>query len=250
MTLFLGLLLGATVGSVLGLIGAGGAILAVPGLVAILGLSATAATTSSTIIVGSAAFAGALRRRNTGTVNVRIGLTFSAIGVVGTFVGTALLKVIPDNVVLIIFALLMFGAAYAMCCRSIPEVMPGSGAAKPKWVLVILAATVVGVLTGLLGIGGGFLIVPALVIFLKVPAKIAAGTSLVAIAANSLLAFLLRFEFWDQIPVAEIAIFTSSAIIASVAMTPLAGKLNAKLLQRLFSGVVTVVAISILATNL
>jgi uncharacterized protein len=86
MTILFGLLLGATVGATLGLIGAGGAILAVPGLVAVLGLSATAATTSSTIIVGSAALAGVLSRRKTGTVNLKIGLTFSAVGIVGTFI--------------------------------------------------------------------------------------------------------------------------------------------------------------------
>jgi uncharacterized membrane protein YfcA len=250
MTLILGLLLGATVGSVLGLIGAGGAILAVPGLVAVLGLSATAATTSSTIIVGSAALAGVIRRKNSGTVKVQMGLTFSAIGIAGTFLGTALLKIVPENIVLIIFAVLMFSAAYALCCRTTPEVAPDSPADKPRWLAIVVAATVVGILTGLLGIGGGFLIVPALVIFLKVPAKIAAGTSLVAIAANSLLAFLLRFEFWDQIPVAEIAIFTLSAIIASVLLTPLSTKLNSKLLQRLFSGVVVIVALYILGTNL
>lgn len=237
-TLFLGLLLGATVGSVLGLIGAGGAILAVPGLVALLGLSATAATTSSTIIVGSAALAGVLRRRNTGTVDLKVGLTFSALGFAGTFLGTALFKVIPENVILIIFALLMFGAAFAMCCGKSPKATLD----KPNWFAVVTAATLVGVLTGLLGIGGGFLIVPALVIFLKVPIKIAAGTSLVAITVNSLLAFGLRYEFWGQIPVAEIAIFTFSAIVASTLLSPVATKINGQILQRVFSIVIAFVA--------
>jgi uncharacterized membrane protein YfcA len=135
MTIFFGLLLGAIVGATLGLIGAGGAILAVPGLVAVLGLSATAATTSSTIIVGSAALAGALRRRNTGTVNVKIGLTFSAVGIFGTYIGTLLLRVIPENLIMVIFAVLMFGAGYAMCCRENPE--PTSE--KQKWQLVVIA---------------------------------------------------------------------------------------------------------------
>lgn len=246
MTILFGLLLGALVGGVLGLVGAGGAILAVPGLVAVLGLSATAATTSSTIIVGSAALAGVLRRRNTGTVDVKIGLTFSAVGIIGTFIGTLLLKVIPENAVLILFALLMFGAGYAMCCRDTP--VPTT--AKPKWYLVIIAATVVGILTGLLGIGGGFLIVPALILFLKVPTKIAAGTSLVAITANSILAFVLRYEFWDQIPVAEVAVFTISAIAASLILSPIAGKLNAKALQKAFSVLIFVVAFYTLITNL
>lgn len=245
MTIFFGLLLGAVVGSTLGLIGAGGAILAVPGLVAILGLSATAATTSSIIIVGSAALAGALRRRNTGTVDVKIGLTFSAIGIFGNFLGTLLLRVIPENLIMIIFALLMFGAGYAMCCRENPQ----PTAEKPKWQLVVIAATFVGILTGLLGIGGGFLIVPALILFLKVPTKVAAGTSLVAITANSLIAFVLRYEFWNQIPVAEVAVFTISAISASLLLTPVAGKLNAKAMQKIFSVVIVLVAIYTLFSN-
>ena len=245
MTIFFGLLLGASVGATLGLIGAGGAILAVPGLVAILGLSATAATTSSIIIVGSAALAGALRRRNTGTVDVKIGLTFSAIGIFGNFLGTLLLRVIPENLIMIIFALLMFGAGYAMCCRENPQ----PTAEKPKWQLVVIAATFVGILTGLLGIGGGFLIVPALILFLKVPTKVAAGTSLVAITANSLIAFVLRYEFWNQIPVAEVAVFTISAILASLLLTPVAGKLNAKAMQKIFSVVIVLVAIYTLFSN-
>jgi uncharacterized membrane protein YfcA len=246
MTIFLGLILGAVVGATLGLIGAGGAILAVPGLVAILGLSATAATTSSTIIVGSAALAGALRRRNTGTVDVKIGLTFSAIGILGNFIGTLLLKIIPENVIMIIFALLMFGAGYAMCCRENPQ----PSAEKPRWHLIVIAATFVGILTGLLGIGGGFLIVPALILFLKVPTKVAAGTSLVAISANSLIAFFLRFEFWDQIPVVEVAVFTISAIAASLLLTPVAAKLNAKVMQKIFSVVIVLVAIYTLFKNI
>jgi uncharacterized protein len=245
MTLFFGLLLGAIVGATLGLIGAGGAILAVPGLVAVLGLSATAATTSSTIIVGSAALAGALRRRNTGTVDVKIGLTFSAIGIVGTFIGTLLLRVIPENLIMIAFAVIMFGAGYAMCCRENPE----PKVEKPKWQLVVIAATFVGILTGLFGIGGGFMIVPALILFLRVPTKVAAGTSLVAITANSLLAFVMRYEFWDQIPVLEIAVFTVSAISASLILSPIASKLNAKILQKIFSIVIILVAIYTLVTN-
>ena len=246
MTIFFGLLLGATVGATLGLIGAGGAILAVPGLVAILGLSATAATTSSTIIVGSAALAGALRRRNTGTVDIKFGLIFSTVGIFGTFIGTLLLRVIPENLIMIGFAVIMFGAGYAMCCRENPE----PKAEKPKWQLVVVAATFVGILTGLFGIGGGFLIVPALILFLRVPTKVAAGTSLVAITVNSLIAFVLRYEFWDQIPVAEVSVFTISAISASLILSPIAGKLNAKLLQKIFSVIIVLVAIYTLLTNI
>jgi uncharacterized protein len=246
MTILFGLILGAIVGASLGLIGAGGAILAVPGLIAVLGLSATAATTSSTIIVGSAALAGVLSRRKTGTVDVKTGLTFSAFGIVGTFFGTLLLNVIPENITLVIFALLMFGAGYAMCCGKTPEPIQ----TKPKWPLVVITATFVGILTGLLGIGGGFLIVPALILFMKVTTKIAAGTSLVAITANSLIAFVLRYEFWDQIPVMEVAVFTISAITASLILSPIAGRLNANVLKKSFSVMIILVGIYTLLTNI
>jgi uncharacterized membrane protein YfcA len=246
MTILLGVLLGIIVGTILGLVGAGGAILAVPGLVAVLGLSATAATTSSTIIVGAAALAGVLRRRKSGQIRIKIGLIFSALGILGTFIGTWLLRFIPDELLLTIFALLMFGSAYAMFFRKVKV----SISHKPNWFAVTLAATIVGLLVGLLGIGGGFLIVPALVLFLKVPTKTAVGTSLVAIAANSVIAFLLRFNYWTEIPVFEIALFTIAAIAASTLLSPLATKLNAKTLQRIFALIVTSVAIYLLVQNL
>ena len=94
------------------------------------------------------------------------------------------------------------------------------------------------------------MIVPALILFLRVPTKVAAGTSLVAITANSLLAFVMRYEFWDQIPVIEIAVFTVSAISASLILSPVATKLNAKILQKIFSLVIVLVAIYTLVTNL
>lgn len=246
MTILFGVLLGIIVGAVLGLVGAGGAILAVPGLVAVLGLSATAATTSSTIIVGAAALAGVVRRRRSGQIKIKIGLIFSALGLLGTFIGTWLLRFIPDELLLTIFALLMFSSAYAMCCREVKD----SNSDKPNWSAVVAAATGVGVLTGLLGIGGGFLIVPALVLFLKVPTKTAVGTSLVAITANSVIAFLLRFNYWTEIPAFEIALFTTAAITASTLLSPLATKFNAKTLQRIFALIVTSVAIYLLVQNL
>ena len=127
---------------------------------------------------------------------------------------------------------------------------PEPKAEKPKWQLVVIAATFVGILTGLFGIGGGFMIVPALILFLRVPTKVAAGTSLVAITANSLLAFVMRYEFWGQIPVLEITVFTVSAISASLILSPVATKLNTKILQKIFSLVIVLVAIYTLVTNL
>ena len=244
--LFEGIALGIFIGLVLGTIGAGGAILAVPGLIAVMGLSTVAATTSSLVIVGSAAIAGFIPRLKTKTVVVRLGLTFSALGVMGTFVGTQLVKVVPESVQIILFATLMFGAAIAMWRGPVSET---TAAIKSQWPLVFVVASAIGVLTGLLGVGGGFLIVPALVLILKVPTKTAAGTSLVAIASTSAIAFLMRYQYWTEVPVVPIAAFTLAAIIASFLAAPIAGKLNARTLQKGFAVFVTIAATFILISQ-
>lgn len=241
-----GIVLGIFIGLVLGTIGAGGAILAVPGLIAVMGLSTVAATTSSLVIVGSAAVAGFVPRLKTKAVDVRLGLTFSALGILGTFVGTQLVKVVPDSVQMILFATLMFGAAIAMWRGPVSET---NAPVKSQWPLVFVVASAIGVLTGLLGVGGGFLIVPALVLILKVPTKTAAGTSLVAISSTSAIAFLMRYEYWTEVPVAPIAAFTLAAIIASFLAAPIAGKLNARTLQKGFAVFVTIAATFILISR-
>lgn len=241
-----GIALGIFIGLILGTIGAGGAILAVPGLIAVMGLSTIAATTSSLVIVGSAAVAGFIPRLKTKTVDVRLGLTFSALGLLGTFVGTQLVKVVAEPVQIILFATLMFSAAIAMWRGPVSET---KAPVRYQWPIVFAVASAIGVLTGLLGVGGGFLIVPALVLILKVPTKTAAGTSLVAIASTSAIAFLMRFEYWVEVPVAPIAAFTLAAIIASYLAAPIAGKLNARTLQKGFAVFVTIAATFILISR-
>jgi uncharacterized membrane protein YfcA len=85
---------------------------------------------------------------------------------------------------------------------------------------------------------------------MKVTTKIAAGTSLVAITANSLIAFVLRYEYWDQIPVMEVTVFTISAITASLILSPIAGRLNANVLKKSFSVMIILVGIYTLFTNI
>lgn len=238
-----GILLGIFIGLVLGTIGAGGAILAVPGLITVLGLSTVAATTSALVIVSSAAVAGVIPRLKTKNVDVRLGLTFSALGLLGTFLGTRLVEVVPEKLQLILFASLMFGSAIVMWRGPVK----GATATNSKnWLVVAVVASAIGVLTGLLGVGGGFLIVPALVLILRVPAKTAAGTSLVAIASTSTIAFILRAQYWELVPVDSIAAFTLAAVIASLISTPFATKLNARALQKVFAVFVSIVAIFVL----
>jgi len=243
MMLLEGIVLGLFIGLVLGTIGAGGAILAVPGLIAVMGLSTISATTSALVIVGSAAFAGVIPRLKTKSVDVRLGITFSALGVVGTFLGTELGKYVPETTQLILFAILMFGSALAMWRGPVTKNIENN---NKNWLKVSLVATAIGTLTGLLGVGGGFLIVPALILILGVPTKIAAGTSLVAISMTSAIAFLLRSEYWNLIPVSSILAFTAAAITASLISAPFAGRLNPRMSQKLFAVFVFVIAIYVL----
>ena len=240
-----GLLLGVLIGTVLGVVGAGGAILAVPGLIAVMGLSATAATTSSMVIVGAAALSGALRRVKSKNLDIKTGITFSLLGFLGTLVGSQLIGFFSDQTLILLFASLMFVAAFGMWRNQVLD----KEVTKPSWILVVLTASAVGVLTGLLGIGGGFLIVPALVLILGVKVKLAAGTSLVAIAMNSIVAFLLRFQYWDVVPWNSVLVFTGAAVIASFITTPLATKLPSKTLQKSFAVLVVIVGIFMVITQ-
>ena len=239
-----GILLGIAIGAVLAIVGAGGAILAVPGLIAVMGLSATAATTSSLVIVGAAAIAGVIPRIKKQQVNIKLGIIFSALGVIGTYLGTLLVAEVSETLTVSFFAILMFAAAFSMWRGQVSE----SEVFKiPNWALVILVASLIGLITGFLGIGGGFLIVPALVLILKVPTKIAVGTSLVAIATNTIIALGFRYEFWSLIPVQSIAAFTMAAVLASLLLAPLATKLPNRTIQKAFSVIVLVIAIYLLA---
>lgn len=139
----------------------------------------------------------------------------------------------------------MFAAAIGMWRKQVSNKEINSS----SWPLVILTASAIGVLTGLFGIGGGFLIVPALVLILGVKVKLAAGTSLVAIALNSVIAFLLRHNYWHLVPWSSILVFTGAAVIASFITTPLAAKLPAKDLARAFSALVVTVAIFMVITQ-
>ena len=240
-----GILLGLFIGIGLGIVGAGGAILAVPGLIAVMGLSTTAATTSSLIIVGAAAFAGVIPRLKTKSVKVWLGITFSLLGVVGTFLGTRLLPKVPEPLVIGLFAVLMLGAAIAMWRGPISQ---GSDSATPARWLIVAVASVIGLLTGLLGVGGGFLIVPALVLILGVPTRVAAGTSLVAIATNSVIALLMRYEYWHLVPAGPITAFAIAGVAASFLSAPLAHRIEPQALRRAFAGLVVLVAIYMLLT--
>lgn len=176
----LGLILSGLIGFSLGLIGGGGAILAVPILVYVLGIDARAAVAMSLAIVGATAAIGAYLHRRRGAVQLKTGMMFAVLGIVGAFFGARLTYLVRREVLLLIFAGIMLAAAVAMLGRKSEG---GQHARHP--VIVLLVGFAVGVLTGFLGVGGGFMIVPALVFFAGLGMRDAVGTSLLVIAINS-----------------------------------------------------------------
>ena len=178
------LLVGVTIGAILGLIGAGGAVIAVPAFIYLFGFSALQATTASLAVVTVSAASGAVPRLRLHQVRIRPALLFWGFGIIGVFAGSRLATVIPASVIITGFAIVMLGAAYAMWRKS--SKVADTAILQPKRWLLPVVATAIGLLTGLFGVGGGFLIVPALVLVFGFPFAIATGTSLVVIIPTAL----------------------------------------------------------------
>lgn len=186
MTVLLAVVFGSLIGLLLGLVGGGGSILTVPILVYVLDQGVHEATATSLVIVGATALIGAVPHARAGRVAIRTALLFGGSGIAGAFAGTALNARVSGPVILLLFGLLMLAVAARMAVGSRP--VPGEVDDAPligfRWE-VVASGLVVGVLTGFFGVGGGFLIVPALVLVLGLPMRLAVGTSLVVIAINA-----------------------------------------------------------------
>lgn len=178
----LGLALSAAVGLSLGLIGGGGSILTVPILVYFLGVSPHEAITMSLAVVGATSLFGSFLHYRQSNVDVRTGLLFGSAGILGAFVGSPLTRLVSPEALLTIFGILMFVVAMAMIWRRRHRLEEGEEI--PHYAKGIMAGFGVGILTGFLGVGGGFLIVPAMVFFGGITMKKAIGTSLFVIFLN------------------------------------------------------------------
>ena len=180
--LWLGLFLIGTMGLILGLLGGGGSILTVPILVYVLGIEAHSAIAFSLVLVGSTALVGALLHQQHCQLAWKQGLLFVAFGAPLNFLGAQLSARLPAGILLIFFGVLMSVCGAVMLVkRTEPE---GFACERSVWPAVVSGAAV-GFLAGFLGVGGGFMIVPSLVLFLRMPIKTATGTSLLVITANS-----------------------------------------------------------------
>jgi len=193
--LLLGASLALLIGLSLGLLGGGGSILTVPVLVYVLGLEPKRAIATSLLVVGGASAVGALAHARGGRVQWRTGLAFGLAGMAGAFAGGRLARFVPAPVLLLGFALIMLVTGMAMlrgrASLGSQASQPGARAASAPLPVGKVAALggVVGLVTGLVGAGGGFVIVPALVLLGGLPVGAAVGTSLLVITMNSLAAF-------------------------------------------------------------
>jgi uncharacterized membrane protein YfcA len=189
------LISGGFIGAVLGFIGAGGAMVSVPILLYFFNFSPAAATTAALAVVFLAAVAGLRPKFKSKDVLIKEALTIWLLGLI-TNIGFGLLtKSIPDSVILIGFSIVLLGAAYSMLVTPIND---SPERKMSVWALVTLSL-LIGSLTGLFGIGGGFLAIPVLVLFFNTPQNKAAGTSLLIIALNCLTALAAKFAIWSEI---------------------------------------------------
>lgn len=275
--------LGFLIGLSLGALGGGGSILAVPVLVYVAGESPQSATTTSLIVVGLASLVGMAEHLRAGRVEVRAGLLFGLAGIGGSFAGSALNRGLDEDVLLLAFSVLIVVAAWRMltgcpsCTRvgadaavvddearapggSVPSVDPDGGRVAvrrgldlhldaPTVVKFVLAGTVVGFFTGLFGVGGGFVIVPALTLLLAFPMPQAVGTSLLIIAMNCAWALVARVSH-QSVDWQVTLPFALSALAGVVTGTRLADRLPAQTLLRWFAGLLVAVAVYTATTSL
>ncbi len=229
------------IGLSLGLLGSGGSILTVPILVYLLGHEAKPAMAESLAIVGGIALAGSIPYGLARLIDWRNVVFFGVPGMAGTYGGAWLAQFIPDAVQLVLFALVMLLAAWMMYRRTC-QVIVANAELKPQqhplWKIVI-EGLLVGILTGLVGVGGGFLIIPALVLLGGLPMRLAVGTSLIVIAAKSFAGFWKYLDVLHDLKASldwtTIAWFIVIGIIGTFLGNFLGTKLNQKVLQRVFA---------------
>lgn len=249
MSLLFAIACGAAIGLVLGTLGGGGAILAVPALVYILGESPKDATSASLIVVGTTAALSTIGYHRDGLVRWKTGAVFGIVGIAASFAGTSLNRRVDGDVLLAAFAAVMAVSAVAMILRGRrnQEITRATAGRRGALIFaqVVLAGLVVGFLTGFLGVGGGFVVVPALVMILGYNMRVAAGTSLLIIALNSVVALSIQATHHPNFNWAIILPFTLAAIVAAQLGRRVAGHFSSATLTLLFAGLLVVLSVAI-----
>ncbi|MCP2247307.1 sulfite exporter TauE/SafE family protein [Lentzea aerocolonigenes] len=248
-------LFGLVIGAVLGTLGAGGSILAVPALVYGVGMPLATAIPTSLVVVAASALGGLAVRLRTGTVRWPVALVFAATSIPAAFAGTALGRLIPERWSLLAFSVLMAGVAARMFAA--PSDSGGAcrtRSGKVNWrsclPKALAAGAVVGVLTGLFGVGGGFVIVPVLTVLLGLTAAEAVATSLVVITITALAGLTAHGLAGAHVDPGITAVFAGAALLAAVITGRLARRLPATTLHRAFAWVVVTVAAGVATSAL
>jgi uncharacterized membrane protein YfcA len=237
-----GLLAGGFIGAVLGFIGAGGAMLSVPILLYIFDFTPQAATTAALAVVLAAAISGLLPKIKNKEVLFKEAFVIWGIGLLTNLGFSLVAHRIPDSVITTGFAIVLVVAGTSMLIKPIA----GTEKKVPLlWLIVI--SLVIGSLTGLFGIGGGFLAIPILVLFFKNPQGKAAGTSLAIIAFNSITAFFGHYQSWSDVTwTVPVAMAVSAVVIARSASIK-SGQVNPAILKKAFAYLLYSIAILTIA---
>lgn len=267
MTIVLALVAGALIGLSLGALGGGGSILAVPVLVYLLGQTPHQATTGSLVVVGSTSLIGAVAAYRAGNVALARGVAFGVLAIGGAAAGAKAAGLVSQAVLLASFSALMLVVAGAMTYRQLHERGTTSGRRArgglglsaavddpiitfsptfacrcPQALKVLVTATLVGLLTGFLGVGGGFLVVPALMLGLGLPVQYAAGTSLVIITLTSASALAVRAGSAAPPDWGIVLALTAASALGAVAGARIADRADTSRLSAAFTVLVLGVA--------
>ena len=205
------LIAGGFIGAVLGLVGAGGAMLSVPILLYLFDFTAIPATTGALAIVLFAALAGALPKARAKEILYRDALVIWSLGLVTNLAASVLAHKLSDAVITTGFAVVLLIAAASMLRKA--KEQEHRRMSVPVLILVSLG---IGALTGLFGIGGGFIVVPVLINAFGTPPRIATGTSLVVICLNSITAFIGHYSHWAEVDWKFPAIIGASAVVVAL----------------------------------
>ena len=241
------LFLSSLVGMSLGLLGGGGSILAMPILVYVAHVDPHAAVPMSLAMVGTTSLLAAAMHRTEQRIEGKTALLFAGVGAVGAAAGARLTFLVAPATLLTIFGALMLVVGAWMYFGGTSRV--SAGPARRSFARIVAAAAIVGVLTGFLGVGGGFLIVPALVLFAGLEMPVAVGTSLVVIAANSAAAFASHASR-TSFDVSQTLAFTAAASAGAWGGFRLVGRLSPARLRRAFAVAVVAVGMFVVYKNL
>jgi uncharacterized protein len=249
MEIGLALGLGLLVGVVVGLLGAGGSILTVPVLILLLGLNATQATGTSLVVVSLVSGVGLLTHALGGRVAWRAGLGFAVTGVPAAVGGGYLAVLLSDLVITVVLAVLLVGTSVLMWRRGDDDPAPAPAGAEPTWARILPAGLATGLLTGTLGVGGGFVVVPSLAALLGLSMPVAIGTSQLVLVLNAL-AGLAGRAGTGAVAWTVGLVFAGGGAVGAVIASRLVGRLGPDRLSRAFALLLLLVGVTLVVDSL